>query len=501
MATASVDCGMLWTDLEGRELAGGWRLRRLMRPEGRNAWFDATGMDGKPAILSLTETLNDEEELLARLRAAAAIHHPNVVAVRDARLVWMNDTPVVLAAMEATEENLAEVLRERALDPMEARLLLSALLQGLAAIHARRLVHGRMVAGSVLAVGDTVKLRSDCLHLEGFATGAGEDVRGVGRIVTQALTRRIPANENDPILQQVPEPMQRAVRRALNGNATVEEVAALGGVRLLKATEAATPRSSAEPMRVATSVVAGIRKPQEVKAAEVPGFATEKRTVTILTGIRMPDDAADAKSATGQMDLPLIPRWRDEPEGTDAGEEELSSKGELLQRALGACAAWLGRLAGASRSALKSWKYHRRGALWVIGAAVGLALATALMLHSWLHARPTARTTAGSPRIVVERASRAEAIAPAGEAGAARVWRVVVYTYRQRSEAERRVRDLAQRYPQLRPSVLATRGGDDFLVTVGGAMSREEAIALRSRAVGMGLPRDSYAQNFHVPHA
>ena len=501
MATATVDCGMLWTDLEGRELAGGWRLRRLMRPEGRNAWFDATGVDGKPAILSLTETLNDEEELLARLRAAAAIHHPNVVAVRDARLVWMNDTPVVLAAMEATEENLAEVLRERALEPMEARLLLSALLQGLAAIHARRLVHGRMVAGSVLAVGDTVKLRSDCLHLEEFATGAGEDVRGVGRIVTQALTRRIPAHENDPLLQQLPEPMGRAVRRALSGNATVEEVAALAGVRLVKIAEAVATRSAAEPMRVATSVVAAMRGPQEMKAAaEPPGLATEKRAVTILTGIRMPDDAADAKSAAGQMDLPLIPRWRDEPEGMDAGEEERSSKGELLQRALGACTAWLGRLAGASRSALKSWKYHRRGALWVIGAAVGLALATALMLHSWLHARPLAKTAAASPRIVVERASRAEAIAPAGEAGAVRVWRVVVYTYRQRSEAERRVRDLAQRYPQLRPSVLATRGGD-FLVTVGGAMSREDAIALRSRAVGMGLPRDSYAQNFHVPHA
>lgn len=204
MATATVNCGMLWTDLEGRELAGGWRLRRLMRPEGRNAWFDATGADGKPAILSLTETLNDEEELLARLRAAAAIHNANVVAVRDARLVWMNDTPVVLAAMEATEENLAEVLRERALEAAEARLLLTALLNGLAAIHARRLVHGRMEAGSVLAVGDTVKLRSDCLHLEGFATGAAEDVRGAGRIVTQALTRRIPAHENDPVLHQLP---------------------------------------------------------------------------------------------------------------------------------------------------------------------------------------------------------------------------------------------------------------------------------------------------------
>lgn len=500
MATATVNCGMLWTDLEGRELAGGWRLRRLMRPEGRNAWFDATGADGKPAILSLTETLNDEEELLARLRAAAAIHHANVVAVRDARLVWMNDTPVVLAAMEATEENLAEVLRERALEAAEARLLLTALLNGLAAIHARRLVHGRMEAGSVLAVGDTVKLRSDCLHLEGFATGAAEDVRGAGRIVTQALTRRIPAHENDPVLHQLPDPMQRAVRRALSGTATVEEVAGLAGVRLVKAAETATPRSSAEPVRLATTVVAAMRGPQEMKAAaEVSGLATEKRALTILTGIRTADEAADSKPAAGQMDLPLIPRWKDDSEAGD-DEEERGSWGEWPERLRRGSEASLRRLLDANRRVLKSWNYHRRGAPWVVGAAIGLALATTLMLHSWLHARPAAKVAVASPRIVVERATSAAAIAPAGQTSAARVWRVVVYTYRERKEAEQRVRDLAQRYPQLHAGILATRGGD-FLVTVGGAMSREDAMALRSRVVGMGLPRDSYAQNFHAARA
>jgi eukaryotic-like serine/threonine-protein kinase len=493
---------MLWTDLEGRELPGGWRMRRLMRPEGRNAWFEATGPDGKPAIVSLTETLNDEDELLARLRAAAAIRHPNVVAVCDARLVWMNDTPVVMAAMEPTEENLAEVLRERALEPAEARLLLNALLQGLAAIHARRLTHGRIVAGSVLAMGDTVKLRSDCLHLEGFAAGAAEDMRGVGRIVTQALTRRIPAHENDPVLQLVPEPMGRAVRRALSGNATVEEVAALAGVRLVKVTEPAAPRNFIDARRIAGDAVAGMRKPEESKEnAEEPGPAAEKQAAATVAAIRPAEMAADPQAAAAQMDLPLVLRWKEEPETKDEDEEEIGSHEELLRRLLGRIEGLPGRLLDGTRRLLGRWNYHRRGAPWVIGAAVGLMLATILMLHSWLHGGPAARSAAHDPKVVVEGATPALATAPvARQAGATRVWRVVVYTYRQRKEATQRARELAQRYPGLRPGVMATRGGD-FLVTVGGTMSRVEAMALRSRAVRMGLPGDTYAQNFHSPAA
>jgi len=500
MATASVDCGMLWTEMEGRELPGGWRLRRLVRPEGRKAWFDAIGPEGDAAIVCLTETLNDEDELLARLRAAAAIHHPNVVGVRDARLMWMNETPVVLAAMERTEENLAEVLRERALEPLEARQLLHGLIQGVAAIHARRLVHGRMEAGSVLAMGDTVKLRSDCLHAEGFATGAGEDVRGVGRIVTQAVTRRIPGGENDPLLGQVPETMQGAVRRALSGNATIEEVAALAGVRLAKSAEPGLPRSFGEASRAATSTVTAFRKPQEwVKKAEEPAAAAEKQLPRIAVVRR--EEAADhaeevAEPVTAQMDLPLIPRWEREAETDEEPEDTGESR---LRGWLSSVEGLAGKSLGAGRGLLKRWNYHRRGAPWVVGAAVGLMLATVLMLHSWLDGGRAAKSTAQSPRVVVENATPARAAAPvARAAGAARVWRVVVYTYRRRSEAEQRAGDVARRYPQLRPAVMATRGGD-FLVTVGGAMSREQALALRGRAVSLGLPQDSYAQNFHAP--
>ncbi len=493
MATASVECGMLWTDMEGRDFPGGWRLRRLLRPEGRNAWFEATGPDGKPAIVSLTETLNDEDEMLARLRAAAEVRHPNVVAVRDARLVWMSGTPVVMAAMESTDENLAEVLRNRALDPSEARLLLNSLLQGLAAIHARGLTHGRMETGSVLAIGDTVKLRSDCLHLEGFESGAPEDVRGVGRIVMQALTRRIPSGENGAVPQLLPEPMQRALRRALSGNATVEEVAALAGTRLTKATEAEPPRTP-EAWRVAASMVSAIRRHEEPdRNAGEPDSAAERRPAAV-TVMRAAEASSDGKAAVGQMDLPLIPRFKNDSDEED--EDEAGNDDDLTTRFIIRVNELRGRFAEGVRGLPGKWNYHRRGAGWVIGAAVGLSLATALMLHGWLNPEHKARIAGASPRVMVERAVPVRGAASAiAQTSAPRVWRVVVDTYHSRNDAAQRARDLGHRYPQLRPRVMGVRGGD-FLVTLGGAMSREDAIALRARAVGMGLPRDTYAQNF-----
>ncbi|HTW49088.1 MAG TPA: hypothetical protein VMD92_14140, partial [Acidobacteriaceae bacterium] len=105
MATAGVNRMMLWTDLEGRELLGRWQLGSLVRPEGRTAWFAATA-EGRAQMLSITETLNDDEELLQRLNAAAQVRHPNVVAVEEARAAFVDDTPVVIAAMEPTDENL-----------------------------------------------------------------------------------------------------------------------------------------------------------------------------------------------------------------------------------------------------------------------------------------------------------------------------------------------------------------------------------------------------------
>ena len=499
MATAGVNRMMLWTDLEGRELMGRWRLGRLVRPEGRTAWFEATEAHGRPLMLSITETLNDDDELVRRLRAAAEVRHPNVVAMREAVATRIDDTHVVLGAMEPTEENLADVLRERALSVTETQTVLEALVQGLAAIHQCGLVHGKMEPASVLAVGETIKLRSDCLQKgnAGFATAAADDVRGIGRIVTQALTRRIPSGGNDPVLQLLPEPMVRAVRRALGGGATVAEIAALASIRIAPVKELS--RESLPEAKLESAVVS---IPQtEGKALQQSGpVAVRSNFVPADGAIADATEKAAKQSAAPGMTNTVRPDGIEKPAG-----RLIAMKGdeEMREVAIGQLASEPDVLSSLLEDDEPRVRL-RAGAPWVIAAAVVLVLATVLALHGLMHrgsaaqSAQTAMTSAGSagpehavkPSVASRTGVNTEAVTTPG-------WRVVAYTYNHEAQAEHKAQTIAKRYPQLTPGVFSVEGRPPYLVTLGGVMSKQEALALRKRAIRMGLPRDTYTQNYH----
>ena len=67
----------LWNEIEGHTLDG-LTLRKLLRSEGRTAWFSTGGPGGGPAVISVFEALNDEDAVEARLQAAAAFQHPGL---------------------------------------------------------------------------------------------------------------------------------------------------------------------------------------------------------------------------------------------------------------------------------------------------------------------------------------------------------------------------------------------------------------------------------------
>lgn len=493
MATAGLDHGMLWTDLEGLELNGRWKLHRLVRPEGRTAWFEATGPDGKPAMLSITETLNDEDELLERLWAVGQIRHPNVVAIREAAVAHIDETPLVIAMMEPTEENLADVLRERALNATEARQVLDALVAGLGAMHARGLVHGRVEAASVLAMGETIKVRSDCVHLAGtISTSAAEDVRCAGRVVTQAMTRRLPSGENDPVLQLLPEPMARAVRRALSGTASATEIAALAGTRLEVISERREeiridPVSKSAPKTAAAPDVV-IPKPQApapVKAA-VEGTLPADRDLP--RGTQKPEPAmSPATMPEGKAERRVLPMRPMDVRAETLPLFEFDDDVATLPPST--------RQTEEDEPEWGRWPT----APYIVISAIALILVTVFTLYGILHKKPAPPKIAANPKVVVERPvvpARKPAAAPAAakaEAGAG--WRVIAYTYLRREDAEKKAAELAQRYPEMRPAAFSPRP-ERWLVTLGGVMSRSEAINLRVKALSMGFPKDTYARNY-----
>jgi eukaryotic-like serine/threonine-protein kinase len=493
MATAGVNRMMLWTDLEGRELLGRWLLGPLVRPEGRTAWFAATA-EGRPLMLSITETLNDDEELLARLKAAAEVRHPNVATVEEACAAYVDETPVVIAAIEPTDENLGDVLRERTLRAAEAQQVLSALVQGLAAIHARGLVHGRMEPASVLAMGDTIKLRSDCLQIGGadFAARSGEDVRGLGRIVTQAMTGRIPAGENDALLQLLPEPMGRTVRRALSGNARITEIVALAGVVIVPAARAPEPTHAVRPGPVAVPVESDAPPPQATSSAAdpvvLPAAAAAEPPQPAESSTTQPAKSAAKVIALLAARAPAEPRQPGEPSAPAIAAQDDHAN---------------------ATDGGPSPGTPRRSAPLVIAVAALLLVATLWAVYGVMHsgkaanpakpATPTAGSTVPMPQKPAVAGRAAPAVQGGGSATVALMtpgWRVIAYTYMHEAQAQHKAQVIRQRFPQLTPGVFALHGTAPYLVTLGGVMSRADALALRDKAVQMGLPRDTYAQNY-----
>jgi len=75
-------------------------------------------------------------------------------------------------------------------------------------------------------------------------------------------------------------------------------------------------------------------------------------------------------------------------------------------------------------------------------------------------------------------------------------WRVIAYTYNREDQARNKSETIAAKNPELHPDVFTPSGHAPYLVTVGGVMTRDNALAFVLKARQLGLPGDTYAQNY-----
>src|SRR5438270_6174215 len=131
--------------------------------------------------------------------------------------------------MEAVEANLSEILSERRLTEQETRQVATSVLAGLEALHSSGFVHEHVVPENVLAVGEVIKLRSDCIRetLEGEEGVAlkRKDVRDYAILLLQALTQQktLEGASREPPL---PAPFEHIVRRGMSGEWGLAEIGA-----------------------------------------------------------------------------------------------------------------------------------------------------------------------------------------------------------------------------------------------------------------------------------
>jgi hypothetical protein len=449
------EIAVLWSEFESDVVEGRYPLGKLVRSEGRCGWFE-TRFQEQPALISLTESLNDEAMLLERLRAAERVKDKNVAAIFETGTTLLHDTPLAYAVMELTEENLEDVLRTRALTAEETKEVAEGLVNALQAIHKERLVCGRLEPTCVLAAGDTIKLRSDHLQVmpqeADFLTYEAKDVQGLGTVLWQCLTQRSPkltVDGNDPSLQLLPQPFVQIVRKALSGKATVQEIAAL----LRPPARPAGLPSTAQPA-VAKNPVAGA-----AAAAAIPA--------SMPKAPQLPDE--DGGSRTGESNTPRgIPR----------------------------------------------------NAAWVLAGFVALLFVVGFAIHAMLHSstHPPAVSDAATPAVVVAPPATATPAQPAADSpqpsrrpkvSAAPVavatpsasvtgsWRVVAFTYNYQDQAEHKARTINEKHPDLQAGVFSPKGsGAPYLVILGTAMDRSSAFRLRGQAIQEGMPSDTFARNY-----
>jgi eukaryotic-like serine/threonine-protein kinase len=445
----------LWTEYEGRTIDGSFPLKKLLRPEGRSAFFSTSNSKGIPTVIRLIESHFDDEEILARWRGVEALHHPNILKLEKYGQVMIDETSVVYAVMEPVDGNLGEVVSHQHLTISDTRQLAISLIAALETLHKHGFVHEHVEPANVLAVGEVVKLRSDCIRElpegEDGKKLKKQDLHDFAVVLLQALTQKKTLEAATRELP-LPAPFDQLVRMGMSGEWGVAEISAA-----LK-TSNGKPSKALPEVRTASLPTTAAAEPKKDEAAPP------------AEPLHRPVESSRARSADPKPVSPPIPWPR-------FGLPQIG---------------------------------------WIIGIVLVMVLFVWLgwgLLHNrpadQNNARPAPPTPAPAVNKTVPKPAAAIApvvktnaptvpnAAPKNEvAGDPRQWRVIAYTYNREDQAQKKSRTVAQRHPDLNPEVFTPTGRAPYLVTIGGTMNRDDAFALVKKVHREGLPRDTYAQNY-----
>jgi len=487
----------LWNDYEGRTIAEAYPLTKLVRPEGRSAFFLTTNGTGTPAMVRVIEAHFDESEILNRWRVVSEIKQENLVALRKFGETELDGTPLVYAVMEPTEISLAELLENRTLTVEEAKQLAASLVAALQALHERGLIHDHIEPANILAAGEVVKLRSDCVREVitdpemGAGTVAGQkarDAHALAVVLLQALTGRRSLQGSATLL---PTPFDGIIRNGLSGKWGLAEMAAtLGPVKPSEVAAATAAKPSPKPApqletkRVSAPVAKVEAKPvSELKVAPESKAAPEvKAAQPAIAPVMKTDPESVAKAvASAPAPKPVVPVQAPDVRHRIVRPVQADPRRTRL---------WIAGAVGLVLLLFLFWRMMRSESSNGANAASQPVTTLATPQPGESPATPTAPTAAAKPTPAVNTAAN---VAPSGQRTQ---WRVVAYTFNRENQAKQRADSLAKRDPSLNPEVFTPNGRAPYLVTVGGPMTREQAEAFKKKARSAGLPRDLYAQNY-----
>jgi len=216
----------IWKRWEGQVVEHKYQLQKYLGSTDHSAVFLAEFRDPQPrkaAVKFLSADVPYAEQQLTEWKCAALITHPNLLRIYGTGICKIEDMELLYVAMEYAEENLGEILPQRALTLDEAREMLNVVTDILVFLHARNLTHGHIKPSNVLAIGDQLKLSCDTIQPVGGVREMrrerstydapeiivspytpASDVWSLGVVLVEALTQQpasLPYEENaDPVV-------------------------------------------------------------------------------------------------------------------------------------------------------------------------------------------------------------------------------------------------------------------------------------------------------------
>jgi TonB family protein len=289
---------------EGQIVEGIFPLQHYLGGSDHSAVFLTEFASGDPqkAVIKLIPFDPATSDMqLSTWESAGQLSHPNLLRLFRSGRCRIDGHDLLYLVMEYAEEDLSQILPQRALTPEETRDMLGPVLDALEYLHGRGFVHGDLKPANILATGDHLKLSSDASSRIGAslsvlgrdgaydppeASGGmltpAADVWSLGMTLVEVLTQHLPewqpASNPEPMVPvTLPAPFLEIARQCLrlepHRRISVADIAARMNPRAVAAAasrSASAPGSSpsVSPLAAASQVLP--RTPQPVASLAVP---------------------------------------------------------------------------------------------------------------------------------------------------------------------------------------------------------------------------------------
>jgi eukaryotic-like serine/threonine-protein kinase len=282
----------VWKQWEGQLADNKFPLHHFLAATNHSAVFLTQLPDPQPRQAAIKFISADDPaagQQLAVWNQVAKLSHANLLRLFHwgrCRLEGMN---LLYVVMECAEENLGQILPQRALTPEETRDMLNPVVDVLGYLHAKFYVHSHIKPSNLLAVGDQLKLSSDTIFPitqpreavrepdvydapEAASSPAkpstpSSDVWSLGVTVVEALTQAAPALPFDvaaePIVpNSLPQPFLDIARHSLRRDPKDRWAAPQIAARLSGVAEPVVVPSAAYAAASASAAAAGAGSPR-----------------------------------------------------------------------------------------------------------------------------------------------------------------------------------------------------------------------------------------------